>query len=131
MRHAIGLGKDKQSLTRNDLGWQIYPEGLYKIISRVWKCYGKPIIITENGIADRNDRYRPQFIIDHVDQVMRAKNDGTDVRGYFHWSLLDNFEWDKGYWPRFGLYEVDRASLKRTARPSAQTYANIIKQHSS
>lgn len=113
----------------SDMGQEIYPAGIYNFIKLVWDRYGQPIYITENGIADRNDRYRAQYIKDHVAAVGRAVAGGMDVRGYFYWSLLDNFEWDKGFWPRFGLYEVDRAAQQRTMRPSAQVYAKIIKSN--
>lgn len=111
---------------RNDLGWEIYPKGIYNIISYL-RTYHLPIYITENGLADAADSRRGKFIRDHLTWVHRAIEEGADVRGYFHWSLLDNFEWDKGYWPRFGLVHVDCATQKRTVRPSAQLYAEIIR----
>jgi beta-glucosidase len=89
------------------------------------KKYNKPIYITENGIADARDEKRAQFIKDHLKWVHKAISEGVDVRGYFYWSLLDNFEWDKGFWPRFGLAEVDYKTLERKIRPSAWEYAAI------
>jgi beta-glucosidase len=110
----------------NDLGWEIYPEGLGVVLRQLAKKQ-KPIWITENGIADAADTRRPQFIADHLLEVARAIEEGVDVRGYMHWSLMDNFEWADGYAPRFGLYAVDYATQKRTPRPSAELYAEIAR----
>lgn len=112
----------------SDLGWEIYPKGIYYVLKKLQK-YRKPIYITENGLADNDDDQRKKFITDHLKYVNQAIEEGVDVRGYFHWSLLDNFEWDKGFWPKFGLYEVDRKTFKRTARPSAKVYADICKNN--
>ena len=73
--------------------------------------YNLPVYITENGLTDAKDEKRAKFIKDHLFWVHKAISEGTDVRGYFYWSLLDNFEWDKGFWPRFGLVEVDYQTL--------------------
>jgi beta-glucosidase len=111
-----------------DLGWEIHPEGLGQEI-REWAGRSrKPVYVTENGLADALDAKRPAFIRAHLAQVARALAEGIDVRGYFHWSLLDNFEWAEGYGPRFGLYEVDYATQERRARPSAEVYARIARE---
>lgn len=107
-----------------DMGWEIYPEGIYHVLKNL-RQYQKPIYITENGLADRDDVKREKFIKDHLVWVHKAIQEGVDARGYFHWSLLDNFEWDKGFWPRFGLIEVDFKTLERRIRPSARAYAQI------
>lgn len=107
----------------NDLGWYAEPEGLYPILLRVWDRYKKPIIITENGIADADDKLRQWWIDETIIAMERALSEDVDIRGYFHWSLLDNFEWDDGWWPKFGLVEVDRNSMKREIRPSAKWLA--------
>ncbi len=111
----------------SDLGWEIYPEGLYRMLLSL-KHYQKPIFITENGIADARDHYRAGFIRGHIQAVERAIHDGVDVQGYFYWSLLDNFEIPRvdGFWPRFGLVEVDYKTLERKIRPSAYEYKKII-----
>ncbi len=111
-----------------DMNWDIYPKGIYHLIKRAAK-YGKPIYITENGLADKRDEKRERFIREHLTWVHRAIEEGADVRGYFYWSLLDNFEWDKGYWPRFGLVQVDYQTLQRTIRPSALAYADVCKNN--
>jgi beta-glucosidase len=109
----------------SDLGWELYPEGIYHAITD-YKSYGKPIFITENGLADAKDINREWYIRETLRQVHRAIADGADVRGYLYWSLLDNFEWSEGYWPKFGLFSVDPLTGTRIARPSAQAYAKII-----
>ena len=81
--------------------------------------------VTENGIADARDSKRGAFLVDHLRELERAIADGIDVRGYYHWSLLDNFEWAEGYEPRFGLVEMDYATGARRTRESARLYARI------
>lgn len=107
-----------------DMGWEIYPQGIYNVLKYL-KKYDKPIIVMENGLADSADSHRKDFIIDHLLAVYEAIEEGVDVKGYFHWSLLDNFEWAEGFSPKFGLYKVDRSTMERTARPSAEVYAKI------
>jgi beta-glucosidase len=111
-----------------DLGWEIYPEGLYHTLKNL-QPYKLPIYITENGLADASDTKRADFIRAHLVQINKAISDGADVRGYFHWSLLDNFEWDKGFWPRFGLVEIDYKTQERHIRPSAFVYGKIAEMN--
>ncbi len=111
----------------NDLGWEIYPEGLFKVIKEVYDTYQIPIYITENGIPDAKDQKRAKFIYDHLVQVCKLVESGVDVQRYYHWSLLDNMEWDDGYGPRFGLVEVNYETLERTIRPSGHFYGDICK----
>jgi len=111
-----------------DLGWDINPEGIYRILKDL-KKYNLPIYITENGITDAEDAKREKFIKDHLRWIHKAIQEGVDARGYFHWSFLDNFEWDKGFWPRFGLVEVDYKTMERKIRPSAWEYAKICKNN--
>ncbi len=113
----------------SDMGWALCPEGIYFILKAL-KKYNLPIIITENGLADARDKYRSWYIHGILKSVHRAISEGVDVRGYLHWSLLDNFEVDKGFWPRFGLVEVNYKTLKRIIRPSAVKYSDIIKANS-
>ena len=110
----------------SDLGWEIYPEGIFHVLKDLQK-YGKPIYITENGLADAKDEKREKFIKEHLYWIHKAIQEDVNVRGYFYWSLLDNFEWDKGFWPRFGLVEIDYQTMERKIRPSAQEYAKICK----
>jgi beta-glucosidase len=113
---------------KSDLDWAIHPEGLGKMI-RLVKKYGLPIYITENGIADAKDQYRSQYLVSHLSQVAKEIESGAQVKGYFHWSLLDNFEWIKGYGPRFGLLEVNYSDFQRSIRPSARLFSSIIAMH--
>jgi beta-glucosidase len=114
----------------SDLGWEIYPRGLGDLVRRWARRSGLPVYVTENGIADARDAKRGAFLTEHLRELARAIADGVDVRGYFHWSLLDNFEWSEGYEPRFGLVAVDYATLARTPRPSASIYARIARTRS-
>jgi beta-glucosidase/6-phospho-beta-glucosidase/beta-galactosidase len=103
----------------NDLGWEVFPEGLYNLLMHVKGNWGTaiPILITENGIADRYDRYRSPFIVSHIQQIKRAIDSGkANVIGYLHWSFMDNYEWLEGYRPeaKFGLFTVDFCMNKGT-----------------
>ena len=112
----------------NDLDWEIYPAGIEHALERVARA-GKPVLITENGLADRDDHLRPALITDTLRHVHQAIARGIPVIGYLHWSLLDNFEWSDGYQGRFGLYAVDFANpdRPRTRRPSAELLARIAR----
>lgn len=124
-----GFKKLNPAKPLSDLGWYMEPGGIGGIIRQVWQHYHKPIIITENGLADAADAHRQWWIEETVKAMALALNDGVDLRGYMHWSLLDNFEWKYGWWPKFGLIEVDREhGMTRKIRPSAQAYSKIIKK---
>lgn len=111
----------------NDLGWEIYPPGLYQVARRAWDRYHLPVWITENGIPDAADGQRSRFIAEHLWQLRRLAGEGVAVERYYHWSFLDNLEWNDGYGPRFGLVEVDYRTMDRHVRPSARYYAAICK----
>lgn len=114
----------------SDFGWEIYPEGLM-IALKAMQRYKRPLYVMENGVADRNDKIRSKFIVDHIEQLDCALNrENIDVKGYFHWSLTDNYEWAKGFSMKFGLCEVDPYSKKRTQKKSAKVYADLIAKHS-
>ncbi|MEV6977190.1 family 1 glycosylhydrolase [Kitasatospora sp. NPDC093806] len=122
---------------RTAMGWPVDPDGLYRLLSRLrTELPGLPLLVTENGAAyeDRpdatgavHDPERIAYLHGHLDAVRRAIADGTPVRGYFLWSLLDNFEWAYGYSKRFGIVHVDFASLRRTPKSSAHWYAELIR----
>lgn len=116
------------SRARTDIGWGIYPKGIYYTLKDL-KRYNKPIYIIENGLADAKDEKRAKFIIDHLKWIHKAMEEGVDVRGYFHWSLMDNYEWAYGFRPRFGLIEIDYKTLKRKPRSSSKVYAEICKNN--
>jgi beta-glucosidase len=111
----------------SDSGVEIYPEGLLRMIRRVWERYELPIIITENGVSDANGQLRSEFLREHAHAVARAVGEGIPVDGYFHWSLLDNFEWTEGYGPRFGLYTVDFDTHERYPGPGAEEFARLAR----
>ncbi|MFA6281949.1 MAG: family 1 glycosylhydrolase, partial [Candidatus Omnitrophota bacterium] len=113
---------------KNFLGWNAYPQGLYEFLKRFQK-YKLPIFITENGTAENNDSLYQEYLLSHLNSVARAVSEGIDIKGYFWWSLIDNFEWDKGFSPRFGLIEVDYNNFKRKIKPFAYTYAKICKDN--
>ncbi len=120
--------------------WEIYPEGIYEILTRVWKDYQPKceIMITENGIPVPDgldfdgrvrDERRIRYLQTHIAQVRRAMDEGVPVKGYFHWSLMDNFEWALGYEPRFGLIYVNYKDLQRTVKDSGHWFARVIKEN--
>jgi beta-glucosidase len=114
----------------SDFGWAIVPEWMRRVLFEL-EPLRKPIYITENGIATEDDTLRQRFLLDVLEQVWLAITvDGVDVRGYYHWTSMDNFEWAHGYRLKFGLFEVDRATLERRPRPSAQLYARIAQSNS-
>jgi beta-glucosidase len=114
----------RQGRPTNDLGWELYPDGLFALVTR-FSAWGWPIVITENGLADADDSRRRTFLVQHVTALERARAAGVDVRGYAHWSLLDNFEWAEGFDPKFGLFSVEPGTLLRLARPSVETFRAI------
>jgi beta-glucosidase len=107
---------------------EIYPAGMYRTLKRVARL-GKPIYITENGLPDADDDQRPSFLLTHLAQVQRAIAEGVDVRGYYHWSFTDNFEWAEGWDLRFGLVALDEATQVRTPRPSARLFTRFIREN--
>ena len=112
---------------RSDLGWIVSPEGFTNVLLDM-RRYKKPMYITENGIADAHDVNRAEFIRSHLRAIETAQKQGADVRGYLHWSLIDNFEWADGFTPRFGLIAIDYRTQERTIRASAWVYKAIIDQ---
>jgi beta-glucosidase len=125
--------------------WEIYPPGLYDLLTRLWRDYGAPnggmvskILVTENGICvpDRlesdghvYDQRRIRYLSDHLVQVKRAMDDGVPIGGYFVWSLMDNFEWHLGYSMRFGLVYVDFKTMERTMKDSGRWFRQVIAQN--
>jgi beta-glucosidase len=116
---------DTRELQKTDMGWNIDPEGIYDAFMLL-KRYKKPIYVSEAGCADAKDRFRADYIRKTIQGIERAIQKGVDVRGYCYWSLLDNYEWAEGFSKRFGLVEVDYDTFKRTVRPSAYVYRDLI-----
>ncbi len=122
---AMDICEDGHSnLKKNSLGWDIYPEGFYSVLKSLER-YKLPIFILENGICTGDDSLRWDFIHDHLVKLAEAMASGVKVLGYIYWSLIDNYEWDKGFSPRFGLIEVDYTTYKRTIRESAKKFGRI------
>ncbi len=122
-----------------EMGWEVYPPGLHELLVRLWTDYQPPaIFITENGIAVPDepnakgrvrDERRTRYLRDHLAQAHRAIADGVPLRGYFAWSLMDNFEWAHGYKMRFGLVYVDYETLERTIKDSGRWYTDVIREN--
>jgi beta-glucosidase/6-phospho-beta-glucosidase/beta-galactosidase len=101
-------------MQHNDLAWEVFPEGLYVILQHLARRYNRPILITENGMAEAVDTHRASYLIAHLQQVQRARRAGVNVLGYLHWTIVDNYEWAYQYEARarFGLFRVNRATLE-------------------
>lgn len=117
-----------RSLRKKDLRVEIYPPGIYQVV-KLFKKYKKPIYITENGIDDATDTKRIPFIKETLRWLYRAIEEKIDIRGYMHWSLIDNFEWQEGFEPRYGLIEINYINQERKIRPSAEIYGEIAKEN--
>jgi beta-glucosidase len=113
--------------TMTDMPYTIYPEGIYRAIRDV-STLKKPIIITENGISDAKDDRRANYINQSLYAVSKAIDDGYDVRGYYYWSLMDNFEWAEGYTQKFGLYEVNLQTQERKLREGSKAFVEVIEK---
>lgn len=110
-----------------DMEYSQYPEGFYRAAKRVGEL-GVPVIVTENGIADAQDQYRKEFIQRYLYALSRAKSEGVDIRGYYYWSLMDNFEWSSGYDMKFGLYLTNLETQERTLREGSRALVEIIQR---
>ncbi|MBN2121302.1 MAG: glycoside hydrolase family 1 protein [Candidatus Omnitrophica bacterium] len=110
-------------MRRNSLGWYVSPKSMFKILMRL-KKYNLPVIIAENGTSENEDRLYEEYLIEHLRSTAEAIKKGVDVRGYFWWSLLDNFEWHEGFKARFGLAEVD-SDFNRKVRNFAYIFRDI------
>lgn len=111
---------------KTEMGWEIYPKGIGEAVRDAYEHHKLPIMITENGISDGQDAVRPGFMVEHIAELLRAREDGIPILGYMHWSLTDNFEWASGLSRKFGLVEIDYETLKRTPRPSFYLYKDLI-----
>ena len=111
------------------MGWEDRPEALGAVCRWVSEVCDRPIYVTENGYPGLDDVRRGAFIVTAIAGMKAAKADGADVRGYFYWSLLDNFEWMFGYDQYFGLVEVQRSTQDRRIKPSARTYSSIVAEN--
>ncbi len=133
-----GLGYDAGLISRDksldgrsvtETGWEIYPIGIYNLLMSYYRRYGLPMIVTENGLADKNDIFRSRYLVSHLHYVEKAISEGANIEGYLHWSLCDNFEWGSGFSKKFGLVMVDYNTKKRYLRPSALVFREIAKNN--
>jgi beta-glucosidase len=113
-----------------EMGYLFWPQSVEYCVRRAAQAVEIPIIVTENGIGTDDDSQRIRYLRDALQGLKSTIDDGIDVRGYFQWSLLDNFEWTLGYRPKFGLVAVDRDTFMRTPKPSAQWYADATRDFS-
>jgi beta-glucosidase len=121
---AVYFDRLQTDRPKSEFGWDIYPSGIATVLEEV-QPYRLPVVITENGIADSTDQNRARFLAEHLYEVGLAIGRNIDVRGYFYWSLYDNFEWSSGFCPRFGLFAIDRQTKARSPRRSVELYKTI------
>lgn len=131
------LKANKRKVPHTLMNWEVYPPCIYKALKRLHTYPSiKEILVTENGAAfsdevidnEVHDIERLQYLKDHIAQVLLAKKEGVNVKGYFVWTLMDNFEWAEGYHPRFGLVHIDFATQKRTIKSSGKWYSQFLAQ---
>jgi beta-glucosidase len=120
------LHRPGQPLT--DMPYATYPEGFYRALKRI-STIDRPVIVTENGIADKVDDRREDYIRRYIYAMSRAIAEGVDIQGYYYWSLMDNFEWAEGNEMRFGLYEINYDTQERRLREGSKAFADIVKSH--
>ena len=110
----------------SDIGWEVHPAGLKAVLQR-YARFGLPLLVSENGVATRDEGMRCDFIVRHLASLCGAIEDGVKVLGYCYWSLIDNFEWALGTKPRFGLIAVDYDTQQRVPRPCAALFAEVCR----
>jgi len=131
--HSVNIPTHKLGHEATEMNWEVFPEGIYRILKQFGK-YNKKIIVTENGAAFRdeivngeiNDPKRVEFLKGYIKNVLRAKNEGVNIGGYFVWSFLDNFEWSEGYRRRFGIVGVDYKTQQRIVKASGKWYSDFL-----
>ncbi len=132
---SFGFSPVEGNLPKTEMGWEIYPQGLYDILMRLNSEYNTPVYITENGMAgpdelkdgEVDDPYRIDYLSSHFEMALRALKDGVNLKGYFIWTLMDNFEWAHGYSKRFGIVYVDYSTLDRIPKKSAKWLKKFLK----
>lgn len=128
LRRAFAAGAAEPQEGGTDMGWEYRPLAIAATVRRAWAMFpGRPILVTENGIATGDDEQRQAFIVEALRALLVARADGVELVGYVYWSAFDNFEWAHGFAPRFGLVGVDRATQRRTVKPSAQLLGEIAR----
>ena len=129
----------KRGVPHTEMEWEVYPESIYEMLKKFSRYRPEiPLLVTENGAAFKDnwdgsnelkDPLRVEYLQSHISQVLRAKNEGIDVRGYFVWTLMDNFEWAEGYRPRFGLVYLDFETQKRVIKDSGKWFSSFISEN--
>jgi beta-glucosidase len=126
---------NKRKVVHTLMNWEVYPPSIYKALMRLNSYPSiKEILVTENGAAfadevvnnEVDDKERLIYLQDHIGQVLQAQKEGVNVKGYFVWTLMDNFEWAEGFHPRFGLIHVDFATQKRIIKSSGKWYSRLL-----
>ena len=125
-----GQAPNEPGVPTTQMGYEYWPQGVEHCARRAAAMTGVPVLLTESGIATDDDAERITYIADVLRGVRRALDDGVDIRGYFVWSLLDNFEWSHGFGPKFGLHSVDRKTFARHAKPSASWFGALARANS-
>jgi beta-glucosidase len=125
----LSRGHGELSSNYTQLGWEIVPEGLFNVLTKVGKRYGKPLVISENGLGTQSERKRIRYLREHIAQMRRAMEAGVDVRGYFPWTLVDNYEWKEGWHGQFGLFSYDPKTKNRILQPAGRWFSAFIKTH--
>jgi beta-glucosidase len=118
--------EDRAGRGLTETGWEVYPKGFGEVLRHAATA-GVPIVVTENGTAETDDARKIAFMKDHLRALRRAVREGVDIRGYFWWSLMDNYEWLQGLRPRFGLYRVDFDSLERRPTAASEYFARWVR----
>lgn len=121
-----GIVHSRPEQTKNESGTAVRPESLARSVEYVHAMTGLPIVVTEHGVGTHDDTVREQFLVDSLDCLEDSRDAGTPIYGYFHWTLMDNFEWVSGFDTSMGLYSVDRDTMRRSPKPSAGTYAQLV-----
>jgi len=124
---AQGQAPDDPDVPQTQMGYENWPQVVEYTVRRAAAFTGIPVVVTENGIGTEDDAERIVYLAEAISGLGRCLDDGVDVRGYFVWSLLDNFEWAEGYRPRFGLHSVDRTTFVRTPKPSARWFGQVAR----
>jgi beta-glucosidase len=125
-----GQAPNEPGVPTTQMGYEYWPQGVEHCARRAAAMTGVPVLLTESGIATDDDADRITYLSEVLRGVRRALDDGVDIRGYFVWSLLDNFEWSHGFGPKFGLHSVDRETFARHPKPSASWFGAVAKANS-
>jgi len=122
-----GQAPDDPSVAATQMGYEYWPQAVEHCVRRAARFTGVPVLVTENGIGTDDDGQRIAYMAEALRGVRRCLDEGVDVRGYFAWSLLDNFEWAHGYGPKFGLHSVDRDTFVRRPKASADWFGAVAR----